>query len=143
MAICMPRRALKTGDEAEAARSRLRNQCRKRIEQERSKKKSLQIERFRVSAAGWWQETVQAEAQNASNLSEEAIGRILREEWEEAKLKYEEDNLKQVGEFDIEQMLALEEEIRTEQSVRHDTSESAGQNPTITIDDVNRMEEDT
>ncbi|WFD00135.1 hypothetical protein MYAM1_002881 [Malassezia yamatoensis] len=143
MAICMPRRGLKTGDEAAAARSRLRNQCRKLIEQERTKKKSLQIEKIRVPAARWWQETVQAEAQNAVNLSEETIGRILREEWEETRLKLEEDSLEQIGELDIEQMLALEEEIRTEQSVRQTTSESAVPNPTITVDDVNRMEEDT
>lgn len=111
----MPRRALKPQTDAAETRERLRARCRVQLEQERKEKRSQIIAQHRNA---WWAEAVRTEAKHAPTLTEEAIGQILREEYERARIAFEQDGATMLGDVDVDEMVLLEEEIQREEAQR-------------------------
>lgn len=125
-----PRRALKegrvdAGGRAEA-RERLRARCMAHLEKERSAKRANSLAKARNMDTDWWNEALASEKAFQA-LSEEEIGHILRDEYLRAKAIYEEDGAREVGDVDIDEMVALEEEIAHESRRGHAEAHDAMQ----------------
>lgn len=125
-----PRRALKegrvdAGGRAEA-RERLRARCMAHLEKERSAKRATSLAKARNMDTDWWNEALASEKAFQA-LSEEEIGHILRDEYLRARAIYEEDGAREVGDVDVDEMIALEEEIAHESRRGHAEAHDAMQ----------------
>ncbi|PKI82942.1 hypothetical protein MVES1_003750 [Malassezia vespertilionis] len=76
--------------------------------------RASQLASRREAASSWFASTITQEKSRGHNISEEAIGEILREEYARARNAYEASYTETVGEVDVDEMLRVEEEIHNE-----------------------------